>query len=136
MNKYEVLDQELYDLNIKLYERELKACDGFCVCYNNNRYICVNEECNNFKKYWIAEHELEHLKTNSLYTIYNKKTTIRRCEMKANDALIEKLDLANKTLICLKKGMDKRETCQELELPPELFDHIYKYIIRKGMLKL
>ena len=136
MNKYEIQSQELYDNNIQLFDFPLDTIDACCVNFDKNNYICINKnkDINNFEKYWITEHELEHIKNNALYEPNASKLTIRRREYKANDALIKKHNLASSTMEFLKLGLSKSEICEELQIPSDLFDHIINYIKRKGIM--
>ena len=136
MDKYEVLDQEVYDSGIKVCDYPLEVCEAFCVKLGKEKYICINSNKDfcKVKRYWLVQHELEHLNNNALYTAGSSKAKIRRAEMKANDALIRKLHLDVQVVECLKCGLDKWEICQELEILPELCDHIFNYIVRKGLL--
>lgn len=135
LTKYEELAQELFDNDIELLEHPLDHVDAFCLKYENNPYICINQnkDFSKLEKFWLTEHELEHVKNNAFYSVYNKKTYIRNKEYKANDALVEKFGLATSTLRYLKQGLDKWEICSILEIPFDLFDHIVHYIKRKRM---
>lgn len=136
LNRYEMQDQELYDNNILLYELPLNTIDACCVNFDKNNYICINKnkDINKFDKYWITEHELEHIKNNALYDSNASKLTIRRREYKANDALIKKHNLATSTIELIKLGLCKLEICEELQIPLDLFDHIINYIKRKEIM--
>lgn len=135
LTKYEELAQELFDFNIALYEQPLNTVDAFCTKVDKKTYICINENkhFNNFDKYWITEHELEHIKNNAFYSVQNTKAYIRKREYKTNDAIVEKFDLATSTLSLLKQGLEKWEICEILEIPYDLYDHILNYISRKNI---
>ncbi len=133
LTKYEELAQELFDFDISLYEHPLNTVDALCIKFEKKPYICINKNknFNKFEKYWITEHELEHIKNNAFYSVQNKKAYIRNQEYKANDAIVEKFDLAASTLSLLKQGLERWEICELLEIPYDLYDHILNYIKRK-----
>ncbi len=136
LTKYEELAQELFDFDISLYEQPLNTVDAFCTKIEKKPYICINKNknFNKFEKFWITEHELEHIKNNAFYSVQNKKTYIRNREYKANDALVEKFDLASSTISLLKQGLERWEICETLEIPYDLYDHILNYIKRKNLI--
>ncbi len=136
MDRYEALDQEIYDNKITLYEYPLKSIDAFCTKFEKKDYICINKNksFDKFEKYWIVEHELEHIKNDTYYTAESKKQAILRRERKTNDAIIEKFDLATSTLKLIKEGLDSWEICELLEIPLDLYHHILNYIKRKGLI--
>jgi hypothetical protein len=136
MNKFEIQSQELYDNNIQLFDFPLDTIDACCVNFDKNNYICINKnrDYSSIDKYWITEHELEHIKTNSFYSVDTSKLSIKRREYKANDALIKKHNLATSTIELIKLGLCKSEICEELQIPLDLFDHIINYIKRKGIM--
>lgn len=135
LTKYEELTQELFDFNIDLYEQPLNTVDAFCTKINNKPYICLNQNKNfsRFDKYWILEHELEHIKNNAFYSAQNKRAYIRNQEYKANDALVNKFDLASSTLTYLRQGLEKWEICELLEITQDIYEHILNYIKRKRL---
>lgn len=133
LNKYEILEQEIYDNNISLYEYPLNQIDAFCTKVDTKDYICVNntKDYSKLEKYWIIEHELEHVKTRSYYTVNSSRQVLLRKERKANDSLIEKFNLASSTFELLAQGLEKWEICELLEITQELYEHIVNYIKRK-----
>lgn len=135
MDKYDMQNEEIYKYNILLYERPLQCVDAFCMRFEKKDYICINNNKNFSKnsKYWMIEHELEHIKNDTFYTCENKKIAIQRRERKTNDALILKHGLVGPVLDCLKHGLDKWEICEHYEIPFDLFDHILDYIRRKEL---
>jgi hypothetical protein len=135
MDKYDIQDEEIYKYNISLYEYPLEVTDAFCMRFEKKDYICINKNKNfsRLRKYWIVEHELEHIKQDAFYACENKKIAIQRRERKANDALILKHGLVTPVLDCLKHGLDKWEICDYYEIPFDLFDHILDYIKRKEL---
>ena len=135
MNKHEELDQELKNFNITVLGFPLNASKSFCMHFEKKDYICINNsiEISNFEKYWVLEHELEHIKNNAFYNCNSKKKFIKKQEYKANDALIDKFNLASSTLELLKKGYAKWEICELLEIPDDLYEHTLNYILRKNL---
>lgn len=137
ITKYEELDQELYDHNIELIKRDMSV-KAFCTRFDKKSYICINPNACNSKidEFWTTEHELEHLTNNALYTAVASKATIKAREYKANDSLIKKFNLVEPTIQYIKKGLDKWEICEILEIPYDIFEHIINYIKRKNLLCL
>lgn len=107
----------------------------FACVLRKKDYICINNniEISNFEKYWVLEHELEHIKNNAFYYCNSKKKFIKKQEYKANDALVDKFNLASSTLELLKKGYCKWEICEMLEIPDDLYEHTLDYILRKNL---
>lgn len=129
MTKLETLEQEAYDNNINVYYRDI-TLDGFCIKDN----VCINKHLGTVKKFWVLEHELQHLELDQLYTIESTDKQVAYRERKVNDAIIKKYQLDQLVLLSLRNGCDKWETCFECELPFELYDATLNYLKRKGLM--
>lgn len=131
MNRLEVLEQEVCDKNISLYYKDI-TLDGFCIQDN----ICIKKDLSQLKKFWVLEHELQHLELGALYTIDSPQRAVAYRERKVNDAIIKKYKLDQLVVQSFKAGLDKWELCFEMELPFELYDATINYLKRKGILKV
>lgn len=133
MDKYEELEQELFDSDIALSEYPLESINAFCLKYNNKDHICINKNKNfsNSDKYWIVEHEYSHIRTNSFYTVENSRLSIKRRELKANDDMVTRLNLVASVINKLKQGLEKWEVADELNIPEGIIDYCLSYAKRK-----
>lgn len=136
MTRNELQLQELYDNDITLDHYPLNNIDALCVNLDNEKRICLNsnKQYSSTSEFWIIEHELSHLETNALYSLNSSARTIKKLERKANDRMILKYDLPNKILNLIKKGYEKDEIREALDLTYDVIDYVIDYLYRKEMM--
>ena len=95
----------------------MESVDAFCMRFEKKDYICINKNKNHsrIEKYWLLEHELEHIKNDTFYTCENKRVAIQRRERKTNDALILKHGLVepNQMILFLEKKKPSEKAISE-----------------------
>lgn len=135
---FDSLYNELEKLNITLYDFDFKTCNALTVLIDNKYYIGINKNKNfsEWKKFWLIQHELEHIKHGTFYHINDDKYIINKNERITNDALINKLGLVVPVFEALIKGFDKWEICTEMQIPYEVYDCVVDYINRRGLSKM
>ena len=66
MRKLE-LSAELKVVNAEVVDYKFKNFESTVVQLNNKYYIGINENLSELDRFWILEHELEHIKNKTLY---------------------------------------------------------------------
>lgn len=132
---YKKLYDELDILGINVYEFDLKTCNALTVLVEGKYYIGINsnKKFSEWMKFWLIQHELEHIKHGTFYHINDDKFIINKNERITNDAVITKLGIIKPVLECLYKGIDKWEICSYYGIPYEIYDCCIDYIKRKGL---
>ncbi|MCM1556800.1 MAG: hypothetical protein NC087_04620 [Anaeroplasma bactoclasticum] len=133
MDKYKLLEAELLLYNISVIDYDLKECDSFTVKDKDKYYIVLNKNKKylNIEKFWIIEHELEHIKNGTVYKASSGDQLIKEKEEITNDALIKKLGLDKKYIISMINDVSIEEFSQKLELNNNIIDNIKNYIDRE-----
>lgn len=136
MTRNELQLQHLFINNISLDYFPMESIEALCVNINNEKRICLNsnKERSSTLEFWIIEHELAHLENDALYKITSKSKYIDKMERKANDNMILKFDMPNKVLELLKKGYERFEICEALEITFDVVDCCIDYLYRKNMI--
>ena len=129
LTRLERLEQEVSDKNISLYYRDT-TLKGFCIKDN----ICISKNLDNVERFWVLEHELQHLELGQLYTIDSTNRQVAIKERKVNDAIIRKYKLDDLVIKSFQYGLTKWELCHDFEMPFELYDATIDYLKRKGMI--
>lgn len=132
---FESLEKELESLDIKVYDYDLKTCNALTLRIEGKYYIAINsnKDFSKLMRFWLIQHELEHIKHGTFYHMNDDKFIINKNERITNDALILKLGLVEPVLEANIKGLDKWEICEGLEIPYEVYDCVIDYINRKGL---
>ena len=133
---YKRLYLELDILNIKVYDYELETCNALTVLVDGKYYIGINKNSPEWLRFWLIQHELEHIKNGTFYHINDDKYIINKNERITNDAVVTKLGIVTTILEWLNKGADKEEICSYYNLPLEIYDHCINYIKRKTLTSL
>lgn len=138
MISYELMYKELDELGITIDEFDLKSCNALTLCLNGKYYIAINSNKNfsEMWKFWIIEHEIEHIKHGTFYHMNDDKFIINKNERITNDALVTKLGLIQPVLDSIYRGLDKWEICSNLEMPYEIYDCCIDYIKRKELMNM
>lgn len=136
MNKYKLLEAELKQYNILIHEIPLDNNDCFTVKINDRYFIAVNKNknFNEIDKYWIINHEIEHIKNNTFYTYDSNKNQISKYETITNQKLIDKLSLDKKVITMLLNNCESEEIRDKLELSKEILIEIQNKISRDLLL--
>lgn len=129
MDKYKLLYAELKQYNIDIKHIDLKGITSFTIKLGNKYYIAINSKLDLTlqDKYWILEHELEHIKNGSFYSIGSSDYEVNAAEQKVNDALIKKLSLDKKMLLLLLDEKTDEEIKNELDISDSLLNDIKPY---------
>jgi Zn-dependent peptidase ImmA (M78 family) len=124
----------LKDNNITLDYFPMQEVRGLCCIYNKQKHICLNSNSvlSHTSEFWVIEHELAHLESKALYTLNSSTREIKKAERKANDKMILKYDLPLKVLDLLKRGFEKCEIVEHLEITYNVIDSCIDYLYRKG----
>lgn len=132
---YKSLYDELERLEITVYDYDLQTCNALTVLVNGKYYIGINKNkrFSEWMRFWLIEHELEHIKHGTFYHINDDKFIINKNERITNDALVTKLGLVIPVLEALMTGLDKWEICAEMQIPYEVFDCVVDFINRRGL---
>ncbi len=132
---YKSLYDELDELGIEVYDYDLKTCNALTVLVDGKYYIGINKnkDFSEMMKFWLIQHELEHIKHGTFYHMNDDKFIINKNERITNDAVITKLGIITPILECMYKGADKWEICSYYDLPFEIYDYCLDYIRRKGL---
>lgn len=97
MNRMKLLDIDLKE-PIQIYEYPFKKCDSsaMSVFRKGKYYIAINsnKKLSSLDRDWIIEHEFQHIKNKTFYSMNASSYEINQMEIKTNDAVIEKLGLA------------------------------------------
>ena len=135
MKKLELSD-ELKVVNAQIDDQIFKNFESLTIYLNNKYHIGINKDLPNLDRYWILEHELEHIKNKTLYSATDDAYTINQKERITNDAMILKFGLPSKILKMLESGKNKDEICKELNITEKVYDYSYEYIIRRYLILL
>lgn len=132
------LYDELEELDIKVYDYDLRTCNALTVLVDGKYYIGINknENFSEIMRFWLIQHELEHIKHGTFYHINDDKFIINKNERITNDAVITKLGIITPILESLHKGANKWEICSNYDIPSEIYDYCIDYIKRKGLTSL
>ncbi len=133
MDKYKLLEAELLLHNISIVEYDLKQSDSFTIKDKDRYYIVLNKNKNylDVERYWIIEHELEHIKNGTFYKASSNDYAVNENERRTNDALIKKLALDKKYINSIINDVSIEEFSQRQELTNEIIDNIKNYIDRE-----
>ena len=132
---YERLNEEIRTNNIEILEYPFSSINAVSLLIDNKYYIVINsnKEFSKKMKYWIIEHELEHIKNNTMYKIYDKEYIIKLNEVKTDDAVILKNGIVSKVLSMLVDGLDKYEISSYLNVPVNIIDNCIFLINRRRL---
>ena len=66
---YKNLYDELDELGIEVYDYDLKTCNALTVLVDGKYYIGINKnkDFSEMMKFWLIQHELEHIKHGTFY---------------------------------------------------------------------
>lgn len=133
MNNYKLLEAELKQYNISVYDYDFKDIESFTIKTGNQYIIAINKNKNftELEKYWIIEHELEHIKNGTFYSLSSSATSVNKLETKTNDSLIKKLSLDKKYILELIENGNDENISQKLKLTNEILEKIKNYIDRQ-----
>lgn len=121
------MDKKLQDLilknkNIHVIEFPMTSVP-FVLKRNDEFFIVVNKGIEPDRLYWIIEHELAHIMTDTFYLIdSSNQYKINMVERKADKYLIEKNGLKTKIKKALQEGLNKEEICESMQLPTQIYD--------------
>ena len=124
------LSDELKVINAQVDDQIFKNFESLTVYLNNKYHIGINQDLPRLERYWILEHEVEHIKNHTLYTSSDDAYTINQKERITNDALVLKFGLPTKIYKMLESGMEKDEICKELNITENVYNYSCIYIIR------
>lgn len=127
------LNKELEIVNAKVCDYKFKSCDSSTVLIDGDYYIGINDSLSENDRFWILEHELEHIKTKTLYHPNDDKHTINQKERITNDNLVLKFGLPTIVYKMLLAGYKKEEIIEKLEITENVFDCTFNYIIRNKL---
>ncbi len=132
MDKYKLLEAELLLYNISIVEYDLKESESFTIKNQDRYYIVLNKNKKylDIERYWIIEHELEHIKNKTFYKLESDDDLINQEERRTNDQLIKKLSLDKKYLNLMLNNTPNEEISQILELTDDALENIKNYIER------
>lgn len=132
---YKRLYDELDKRDIKVYDYDLNTCNALAVLVDGKYYIGINKNKNFSEcvRFWLIQHELEHIKNGTFYHINDDKYIINKNERITNDAVITKLGIVTPILESIYKGYTKEEICSYYDIPSEIYDYCLNYIKRKGL---
>lgn len=133
MDKYKLLEAELLLYNISIVEYDLKESDSFTIKDKDRYYIVLNKNKKflDVERYWIIEHELEHIKNGTFYKAYSNDYVVNDNERHTNDSLIKKLDLDKKYINSIINDVSIENFSQCQELTNEIIGNIKSYIDRE-----
>lgn len=133
MNNYKLLQAELKQYNISVIDYDFKDIESFTIKSDNQYIIAINKNKNftDLERYWIIEHELEHIKNGTFYNLNSSASTVNGLETKTNDALIKKLSLDKKYILELIENGTNENISQKLNLTNEILEKIKNYIDRQ-----
>lgn len=132
----EKIEQRLQDEGIILDYFPFETIDAMAIKkgqFSKKDHICINKSKHytSVEKRMLLEHEYSHILTDSFYTFENKKSAVKRKETKANDNMIERLDLAHKAISLWQQGYRDWEVAEALDITYQFVDCIKNYIKRK-----
>lgn len=135
---FDLLYKELDDLDITVYDYPFDTCNAMTVLVDGKYYIGINKNKNfsEYARFWLIQHELEHIKHGTFYHMNDDKFIINKSERITNDAVITKLGLVLPVIDAMIRGLDKWEICEGLEIPYEVYDCCIDYINRRGLTKV
>lgn len=133
MNNYKLLQAELKQYNISVIDYDFKDIESFTIKSDNQYIIAINKNKSftELEKYWIIEHELEHIKNGTFYNLNSSTSIVNELETKTNDALIKKLSLDKKYILELIENGNDENISQKLKLTNEILEKIKNYIDRQ-----
>lgn len=134
MTELEETYQRIVNDEIYVDEFEFEKLQGLVVMNDNEYHIAINKSLNENEKRYVAEHEYSHILTNSLYYMESTRLTKLRRETKANDNMIERLDLVNKVLPLIRENLKPFEICEILNMPNYVLWLCVNYMKRKSIL--
>ena len=129
------LNKELKVVNAEVMDFNFINFESTVVQLDDKYYIGINENLSELDRFWILEHELEHIKNKTLYHPGEDKFIINKKERITNDAMILKLGLPAEVYKLLKAGLNKDEIMSRMKITESVFDYTYDYIVR-NFLKL
>lgn len=132
MKKIELSD-ELKVINAQVDDRLFKNFESLTIYLNDKYHIGINQNLPGLDRYWILEHEVEHIKNHTLYTANDDSYTINQKERITNDALVLKFGLPAIIYKLLAAGSTKKEICQELNITENIYNYTYNYIVRNKL---
>lgn len=131
--KLELQKQELDLRNIKIYEYDFKTCNAVTLFIDGNYCIGIKKNITSREKFWLLEHELEHIKSGLTYHINDDKFIINQAERKVNERMILKNQIVSLIYNAVESGMKKDEICEVYSIPSDVYDlaieHIKKRLI-------
>lgn len=132
---YKRLYDELNKRDIKIYDCDLNMSNALAVLVDGKYYIGINKNKNfsECMRFWLIQHELEHIKNGTFYHMNDDKYIINKNERITNDAVITKLGIVTPILESINKGADKWKICSDYDIPSEIYDYCLNYIKRKGL---
>ena len=127
------LNKELKIVNAEICDYKFNSFESSTIYINNKYYIGINENISENERFWILEHELEHIKTHTLYHPGDDAFTINKNERITNDSLVLKFGLPATIYKMLVAGSTKNEIIEKLEITENIFDYSFNYIIRNKL---
>lgn len=127
------LDKELKIVNAKVYEYDFKTCNAVVLKKDGYYYIGIRKGMSELERYWVLEHELEHIKQKAMYQDGDCAYIINKKERITNDALILKLGLPSRVYELLMGKKEKTEICQILGLSDDVFEYTLNYLKRNQL---
>ena len=124
------LDKELEIVKAEVQDYNFKNFESTVVQLDDKYYIGINKNLSELDRFWILEHELEHIKNHTLYNPDDDNFTINQKERITNDAMILKLGLPAEVYKLLKAGLNKDEIMSRMKITESVFDYTYTFIIR------
>lgn len=122
MNPVEIVIKEINLKNIKIYEYDFKTCNAVTFFMDGYYHIGIKKWISSAEKFWLLEHELEHIVTGSTYHVNDDAFIINKAEREANDRMLAKSRLVTPIYEAILKGYSKDEICKMYNLPSEIYD--------------
>lgn len=124
--------KKLFDAELKLNNINIESNPNiqkaFAFKINDKNYICINGSSSNVESYWMLEHELEHIKNNTLYVSNAPDEEILKNEFLTNDNLIKKLSLDTKVLNLKLQNFSDEQIIEKLKLTKDIYFEIKKKV--------
>ncbi len=130
----EIQAHELDLLNIKIYEYDFKTCNAVTFFMDGFYHIGIKKGIPAGDKYWLLEHELDHIRSGKMYHVNDDKFIINQAEREVNNLMLEKSRLVIPIYNALKKGYSKEQICEMFDLPGDVFDCSMQYLKRRAVM--
>ena len=133
-NAIDLLYREIDLRKIKIYEYNFKTCNAVTFFYDGYYRIGIKKYIPSTEKFWLLEHELEHIKSGKMYHVNDDAFIINQAEREANNRMMAKSRMATQIYEALLKGYSKAEICSMYNLPSDVFDCSIQYIKRNVLM--